>query len=92
MTLASGRQVRLSELSFFIEKSLRQPGITQGVLDKMFPSPHVKKLDLSCVRDSSLGHKLLVGYSLAGLNWANRRHPNAGVIRSGQELRHVEVR
>lgn len=34
VTLASGRQARLSDLSFFLEKSLRQPGIMQGVLDK----------------------------------------------------------
>jgi uncharacterized protein (TIGR03435 family) len=34
VTLASGRQARLSDLTFFLEKSLRQPGITQTVLDK----------------------------------------------------------
>jgi uncharacterized protein (TIGR03435 family) len=34
VTLASGWLVRLSDLTFFLEKSLRQPGEIQGVLDK----------------------------------------------------------
>jgi len=33
VTVAAGRQAPLSDLTFFLEKSLRQPGISQRVVD-----------------------------------------------------------